>query len=235
MRVPYLPFSLTIHHSPLATSLVVFDLDGTLVDSKRDLADAANALLEELGAAPLSEDRIAAMLGEGAALLVRRALTAAGLDPEIPHALARFLELYDDRLLRHTALYAGMSEALTELAARLPLAVLTNKPAPATEKILSGLGVRSLFAHVVGGDTPFGRKPDPSGLHHIIYSAGVSKASTLLVGDSPVDRETARRAGTQICLARYGFGYRFDSSDFRGTELFIDTPHELTARLLRPA
>ncbi len=218
------------------TTLVVFDLDGTLVDSKRDLADAANALIAELGGDRLPEDRIAEMVGEGAALLVRRALTAAGLDAEIPHALARFLELYDDRLLRHTELYPGMRETLSDLSRRVTMSVLTNKPTRATERILDGVGIRPLFRDVVGGDTPFGRKPDPSGLQHLIASAGATPASTLLVGDSRVDLETARRGGTRICLARYGFGYRFDASDFRDDELFIDTPAEtVTLTVFRKA
>lgn len=208
-------------------ALVVFDLDGTLVDSKRDLADAANALVAELGGRALPVDRIAEMVGEGAALLVRRALTAAELDPDIPHALARFLELYDERLLRHTDLYPGMRETLHALAGRATLSVLTNKPSRAAERILEGVRVRGLFRDVGGGDTPFGRKPDPAGLHHLMAIAGATPASTLLVGDSRIDLETARRAGTRICLARYGFGYRFDPSDFRGSELFIDTPAHL--------
>lgn len=231
MRVPYSrppPRARSgIRLSAVRISLIVFDLDGTLVDSKRDLADAANALLAELGGAQLPVDRIADMVGEGAALLVRRALTAAGLDPDIPDALPRFLELYDDRLLHHTVLYPGVAETLDALSSRATLSVLTNKPSAATERILQGLDVRSLFRDVVGGDTAFGRKPDPSGLHHLIAAAAATPDTTLLVGDSPVDLETARRAGTHICLARYGFGFRFDADAFRGDELFIDRPDGL--------
>lgn len=212
----------------------MFDLDGTLVDSKRDLADAANALIDELGGHRLPDDRIAEMVGEGAALLVRRALTAADLDPAIPDALERFLDLYDERLLRHTALYPGMRETLDALARRATLSVLTNKPSRATERMLDGVGIRSLFQDVVGGDTPFGRKPDPSGLQHLIACAGATPASTLLVGDSRVDLETARRGGTRICLARYGFGYRFDAGDFRGNERFIDRPADLLNTCWQP-
>jgi phosphoglycolate phosphatase len=211
--------------------LVVFDLDGTLVDSKRDLADAANALIVERGGAPLAEDAIAAMVGEGAGLLVRRALTAARLDPAPSGALERFLALYDERLLNHTVLYDGMRDALAALAPRLPLAVLTNKPAPATERILEGLAIRGFFRDVIGGDTPLGRKPDAAGLRELIARAGVTPDATLMVGDSRIDLETARSAGTRICLARYGFGYRFEPGDFRGDELFIDTPGSLLSVL----
>jgi phosphoglycolate phosphatase len=212
-------------------TLVVFDLDGTLIDSRRDLADAANALIAERGGAPLSVDRIAAMVGEGAALLVRRALAAAALDSESPGALPRFLQLYDERLLAHTTLYDGVAGALDALAPHAQLSVLTNKPTHATERILAGLGLRERFRDVLGGDTPFGRKPDPAGLCELIARAGAAPATTWLVGDSKVDLETARRAGVRVCLARYGFGYRFGSEDFDGQEYFVEAPMELTGLL----
>ena len=108
-------------------------------------------------------------------------------------------------------------------------AVLTNKPERPTLQILQGLGMDGLFSDVIGGDSVHGRKPDPAGLLDLVARAGVTPAETLLVGDSPVDLETARRAGTHICLARYGFGYRFDGNGFRGDEHFIDAPAELPA------
>ena len=207
--------------------LIVFDLDGTLIDSKRDLADATNALMVELGANEMPIDQIASMIGDGAAVLVRRALHASGLNPESPGALSRFLELYDERLIAHTRPYDGMRETLDALNEKYGLAVLTNKPARATLIILEQLQLSGYFQEVVGGDSPFGRKPDPAGLLHIVRTRGSSPSSTVLVGDSPIDLETARRAETRICLARYGFGFRFKESDFRGTELFIDRPTDL--------
>ena len=215
----------------MTARLVVFDLDGTLVDSKRDLADAANALIAERGGMPLTEDQVAGMVGEGAALLVRRALRAAGIDPDLRGALARFLELYDERVLVHTAAYDGIEEVLATLAPRVPMAVLTNKPTRATERILSGLGLREHFRDVIGGDTPLGRKPDPAGMQELIARAGATPGTTWLVGDSRVDLDTARRAGTRICLARYGFGYRFEARDFDGREVFVDTPAQLLSVL----
>ena len=211
----------------MIASLIVFDLDGTLVDSKRDLADAANALITELGGSALPEDRIADMVGEGAAVLVRRALTASHLDPDTPDALRRFLALYDERLLNHTALYPGMRDALEALARVASMSVLTNKPARATERMLDGLGIRPLFRDVIGGDTSFGRKPDPAGLAELMARASANPSSTLMVGDSRIDLLTARAAGTHVCLARYGFGYRFDDSDFDGNELFVSSPSDL--------
>ena len=210
-------------------TLIVFDLDGTLIDSRRDLADATNALLEELGALPLPLEAVAAMVGEGAAVLVRRALTASGLDPLTPGALDRFLVHYDARLVAHTRPYPGMLEALDALRAVAPLAVLTNKPQRATERILGALELAPYFAHVVGGDTPLGRKPDPAGLLHLAEASGVAPHATMLVGDSPIDQETARRAGTRICLARYGFGFTFGPAELDGVDLIVDRPGDLVA------
>ena len=126
--------------------LVAFDLDGTLVDSHRDLADATNALLAELGADPLPHDAITRMVGEGAAVLVRRALERAGLDPAMPEALPRFLVHYDARLLATTVPYAGMTAAIDALRTTRRVAVLTNKPQTATMKVLEGLGLLEKFA-----------------------------------------------------------------------------------------
>jgi phosphoglycolate phosphatase len=208
-------------------ALVVFDLDGTLVDSHHDLADATNALLSELGAAPLSDDAVTRMVGEGAAVLVKRALAAAGRDPELPGALDRFLAHYEERLLATTRPYPGMIEAIQALRPSHRLAVLTNKPGHATRRVLEGLDLLDWFDDVIGGDSEYGRKPDPSGLLVLIARAGTTPASTLMVGDSPVDLATARRAGTAICLARYGFGFRFEDDGFRGDERFADSPAEI--------
>lgn len=205
----------------------MFDLDGTLVDSHRDIANAANALVEERGGRRLSDAEVVAMVGEGAALLVRRALSAAGLDPEGAGTLDRFLAIYDGRLLDHTAPYDGTVAMLERLAARMPLAVLTNKPQRHTDRILDGLGLRRFFGEVIGGDTAFGRKPDPAALLHLAAAAGVAPGDTLMVGDSPIDLQTARAAGTRICLARYGFGFRFEAAAFRGDEMFVDTAEEI--------
>jgi phosphoglycolate phosphatase len=213
--------------------LIVFDLDGTLVDSHRDIANAANALVEELGGRRLPVAEIVGMVGEGAALLVRRALAAGGLNPETPGALDRFLALYDDQLLVHTAPYEGTVEVLTRLGEQAPMSVLTNKPQRPTERMLEELELRNYFGEVVAGDTPLGRKPDPAGLLHLAAAAGVPPERTLMVGDSPVDLQAARNAGTRICLVRYGFGYRFAPADFRGDELFADRPADLLT-MVRP-
>ena len=208
--------------------LVVFDLDGTLIDSRRDLADATNALIEEYGGTRLSTDRVSAMVGEGAAVLVRRALAAAGLDPQTPGALDRFLEHYAERLTVFTRPYAGIPETLATFRDRgYGLAVLTNKPQQPTERILDLLDLSPFFTDVVGGDSAAGRKPDPAGLLEIARRANAAPAETMMVGDSRIDFETGRRAGTAICLARYGFGFRAEEMEFAGDELFIDRPGDL--------
>jgi phosphoglycolate phosphatase len=208
--------------------LVVFDLDGTLVDSLRDLADSANELLASYGVAPLEMSAIGAMVGDGAARLVARACAAAGIAPR--DALTRFLEIYDARLLTHTRPYEGMPDVIATLGRRASLAVLTNKPLGATRRILAGLDLAKFFDEdaVIGGDGPWPRKPDTAGLLHLCERAAVAPADAMLVGDSHVDWRTARDAGTAICLARYGFGFPgFPSGTFDGSEQFIDTPAEL--------
>jgi phosphoglycolate phosphatase len=213
--------------------LIVFDLDGTLVDSHRDLADSTNALLEDLGGTALSHEFVTSLVGDGAAVLVKRALASAGLDPDTPGALDRFLQHYDARLLATTLPYPGMVEALHALRPTYRLAVLTNKPAHAAARVLDGLGLCEWFDDVIGGDTPHGRKPDPAGLLDLVSRAAATRDATLLVGDSPIDLATARRAGAHICLARYGFGYRFAPEDFRGDEHFIDDAGALVDVLRR--
>jgi phosphoglycolate phosphatase len=200
--------------------LIAFDLDGTLVDSRRDLADSANQLIEELGGLALSEEAIGRMVGEGAALLVRRALDAAGLG-ERPESLARFLDIYDTRLLNHTRLYDGIADVVRRAQPHARLTVLTNKPRGPSERILEALGVRNLFAEVVGGDGPQARKPDPAGLVAMMASAAVTSEQTMLVGDSPIDHETARRAGTRCCLVSYGFGYRDSAGEASGPNEWV--------------
>ena len=207
--------------------LVVFDLDGTLIDSRQDLADAANALIVEHGGTPLPVATVTGMVGEGAALLVRRALTTAGLDVDLESALPRFLEHYDERLLAHTDLYPGTREAIERIAGKTTVAVLTNKPQRPTERILEGLGIARFFTHVIGGDTRFGRKPDPAGLLHLAAVSDASPESTVLVGDSAIDLRTARAAGVRICLTRYGFGFPLAARELAGDETIADHPADL--------
>ncbi len=209
--------------------LIVFDLDGTLVDSRQDIADAANATLVAFGAAPLSEESIGRMVGNGAPTLVARAFAAAGV-PQPPDALDRFLSIYDGRLLNHTRPYARIPEVLAQLATGAPLAVLTNKPRAATLRILDGLDLSRFFEldRIVAGDGPFPRKPDPAGLTHLMASTGASADQTVLVGDSAVDWSTAAAAATRVCLARYGFGWEgFPTDRLDENAWVVDAPDEI--------
>jgi phosphoglycolate phosphatase len=214
------------------TSFIVFDLDGTLIDSRRDLADAANALLAEYGAQPLEERTVASMVGEGARVLVSRVLTARNLTVPQDDAVARYLDLYDERLLEHTRPYDGVMEAVSTLGAHLPLAVLTNKPGAMSERLLSAFGLLDAFAHVIGGDSSHGRKPDPSGLLWLARKSRSRPEDTLMVGDSAIDLRTARGAGTRVCLARYGFGFvDVPPGELDGSEWLIDKPRDLVELL----
>jgi phosphoglycolate phosphatase len=208
--------------------LIAFDLDGTLIDSRRDLANSANALIEEFGGSPLPEEAIGRMVGEGARVLVERAIAATGLRVDVDTALARFLAIYDTRLLDHTVPYDGMLDALHHAREHARLAVLTNKPRRPSETILEALGLRDLFDEIVGGDGPLGRKPDPAGLHGLMRSAGATADTTLMVGDSAIDHETALRASTRCCLTAYGYGYlMFPPERLTGREWVVNSTGEL--------
>jgi phosphoglycolate phosphatase len=208
----------------------VFDLDGTLIDSRRDLADSANAMLAAYGGAPLSDDRVASMVGCGAPTLVKRALTAAGVDAAIDEALPLFLAAYDERLTRHTRPYDGIPALLEHIRSRrTAVALLTNKPRHQSTRILDAFGLSEYFQWVVGGDGPLPRKPAPDGMRFLMAQAAATPGETVLIGDSTIDLETSRNAGVRICLARYGFGFAdLPAADLRGDELLVDTPAEIS-------
>lgn len=212
--------------------LVIFDLDGTLVDTRRDLAEATNVLIGELGGCPLDETLIGSMVGQGVSIWLKRALTTAGIAPYPESALERFTAIYDERLLNRTRPYAGIPEMLEQAAAIAQLAVVTNKMRRATVKILEGLDLARYFCHIGGVDGPYPPKPAPDSLYALMKQVGVEGRRTLLVGDSPIDMHTARNAGTRICVARYGYGYvETPAGELRGDEFFIDQPTELAAVL----
>lgn len=207
-------------------ALIVFDLDGTLVDSRQDLADSTNEVLESYGAPRLPDEAIAAMVGEGARRLIERALAAAGRDPAEPDALPRFHQIYARRLLVHTRPYDGIPEAVAWAAALAPLAVLTNKPSGPALEVLDAFGLSGHFRWVIGGDDA-PRKPDPAGLERLIALAGVADDRVLMVGDSMIDIETARAAGVAACVALYGFGRARGELVLRGDEILLHTARDL--------
>lgn len=212
---------------------MVFDLDGTLIDSRADLANSTNDTLVSYGAQVLPEALVTSFVGEGARLLVTRALRAAALPESIlDEAVVRFLEIYSGRLHEHTHLYDGVEDVIAgAVAAGALLGVITNKPQAPTERLLHVFGLASHFHWVIGGDTAFGRKPDPASLIWMMHAAGVAPARTLFVGDSPVDAETARGAGTHFCLAAYGFGQARGATSLRPDEYRAATARDITTAI----
>jgi phosphoglycolate phosphatase len=214
-----------------ATRLLVFDLDGTLVDSKEDLAVAVNVALESFDLPPLPHPMIHSYVGDGAMALIRRALPPekSGLVPEV---LDRFLAYYGRHLLDTTRAYPGVVEALRKWSGMYRMAVLTNKPLAMTEAILSGLSLAGHFFEVRGGDSFGTKKPHPEGLLHLLRQAGVEAAEAMMIGDSRNDVLAGRAAGTVTCGVTYGlgaFGFAEHPPDFT-----VDRFPELFSRI-RPA
>jgi phosphoglycolate phosphatase len=218
-----------VNHLAASRVLAVFDLDGTLIDSRRDLADSANVMLAAYGAPALEEVHIAGMVGSGAPTLVKRVLTAGGVAAPLDEALSRFLAAYDGRLTNHTRPYYGVIEALDQLQSRnAAMALLTNKPLEQSVRILDAFGLSKYFAWVVGGDGPWPRKPAPDSMRFLMDQAATARTETVLVGDSTIDLQTSRNAGVRICLARYGFGFAdLAASELRGDEVLVDAPSDI--------
>ena len=189
-----------------APALVVFDLDGTLVDSSRDLADAVNAALQRIDSkAPrLSVDVVRSFIGSGARNLVARSLVQTGVALPPEDALPVFLEEYALRLTEHTRFYPGVEDALDRLSA-FSLAVLTNKPGDMSRRILDALGAGSRFFRVYGGGDLPSKKPDPEGLMRLMAESMATPRTTVMVGDSAIDVKTGRAAGARTVGVRYGF------------------------------
>jgi phosphoglycolate phosphatase len=207
---------------------LVFDLDGTLVDSIGDLVAAVNRLVTERGGRRLARAEVTAMVGEGVGLLVARAFAASGVAGDAALALPRFGEIYDAILPGTTRPYPGVPAMIRALERLAPLAVLTNKPADAARKILAANELETCFVGVIGGDGPHRRKPDPDGLLHLMELRGATPADTWMIGDSTVDLRTAHAAGTRACIVRYGFGYAgFDHTAVKGGESFVDHPSQI--------
>ena len=184
---------------------LIFDLDGTLIDSKQELIRSVNAMLEEMGREKLHEDTISGYIGHGAPKLVARALGNGAAEKEREQALRFFLAHYEAHKLDSTRPYPGVAEALEELR-EFPMAVLTNKPVRVSRRIVEGLGLEKYFRAVYGGNSFDTKKPDPLGARKILEELGAAAGETMLVGDSEVDVQTARNAGTLAAAVNYGFG-----------------------------
>ena len=203
---------------------LVFDLDGTLIDSKKDLVLAVNATLREVGRAELPEDLVASYVGSGAPVLISRALGGAPDGAELQRALAFFLMYYEAHKLDNTAAYAGVADALAELRG-VPMAVLTNKPVNISVRILEGLGLRDYFQFVYGGNSFATKKPDPLGANTLLRELNVYAGDAVMVGDSEVDVQTARNAGMISAIVNFGFGTHDRAA--HPADFYIDRMQEL--------
>jgi phosphoglycolate phosphatase len=206
--------------------LIIFDLDGTLIDSSKDLALAMNATRLHVGMEPLDPNLIFSYVGNGAAMLVRRALGPDASEELLHEALVFFLKFYREHALGHTQLYPDIRELLEELSrAGHQLAILTNKPARISFDILGALKLASHFVRVLGGDSLMAKKPDPLGITTLLTETGFSAGSALMVGDSGVDVRTARNAGVRSCGVTWGFQPESLQSD--PPDILLNAPLEL--------
>jgi phosphoglycolate phosphatase len=184
---------------------LIFDLDGTLIDSKQDLIHSVNAMLRELRRGELAEETISGYIGHGAPQLVARALGDGSTEEERHRGLQFFLSYYELHKMDMTCPYPGVAETLEQLAS-MPMAVLTNKPVRISVRILEAMGLAKYFRAIYGGNSFETKKPDPLGATTILRELGAEPRGALLVGDSEVDVQTARNAGTLAAAVNYGFG-----------------------------
>lgn len=200
------------NHKLSGVRALIFDLDGTLIDSKLDLALAVNAARAHLELAALEHEEIFGYVGQGAPMLIRRSLGGHATDERVELALKYFLEYYREHMLDNTVTYPGVREGLEALADRSQngdgwqMAVLTNKPVRFSKMIIEGLGLARYFQYVYGGNSFERKKPDPMGVEILLRDFGRAPAEALMIGDSEIDILTARNSGIWACGVTYGLG-----------------------------
>lgn len=214
--------------------LLVFDLDGTLVDSSTDLCNSINAMMINEGRHKLPEAVIASYIGDGAAMLVRRSLGDPDDSELVDRALRYFLTYYREHKLDNTYTYPGVLDSLQALAASDPgkkraMAVLTNKPVGPARAICEALGMGSYFFRIYGGDSFHVKKPDPHGLLELMKETGISPEQTVMIGDSDVDVLTARNAGVWVIGCKFGLSPH--TLEAAPPDLFVDSAFEWTQAL----
>jgi len=207
---------------------LIFDLDGTLIDSKNDLISSVNAMLRELGRSELAPETISSYIGHGAPRLVARALGDNCPEEERQRALEFFLAHYEAHKMDTTRPYPGVTETLAGLKS-VPMAVLTNKPVRISVRILEEMGLAQYFRSIYGGNSFPTKKPDPLGARTILQELDAAPHEALLVGDSEVDVQTARNAGTWAAVVNYGFGVH--DADAYPADIYLDHFAELTTFL----
>src|SRR5229473_3990452 len=216
---------------PRAIELVIFDLDGTLIDSRLDLVHSVNAALRHIGRPALPDEVIASYVGDGAPILIQRALGGEAVDEAIGRqGLQFFLSYYREHKLDHTTVYAGIREALSAIqqssnGAPRRLAVLSNKPVGPSRAIVEALGLGPFFTQIYGGNSFATKKPDPEGARKLLDEIRVRPEETVIVGDSHVDVETGRNAGLWTLGVTYGFApHTLEPAE---PDVLVDAPQEL--------
>ena len=187
---------------------MVFDLDGTLIDSRLDLIHSVNAMLRHFRRPGLPGDVVASYVGDGVSMLVRRALGDPNDEAFFKEALEFFLTYYREHKLDHTVVYAGVPEALKEIqsnGAKRKMAVLSNKPVNPARAIVEALGLGNFFMRVYGGNSFDTKKPDPMGVNTLLKETGIGREQAMIVGDSSIDVLTGKNAGIATCGVTYGF------------------------------
>ena len=212
-------------------NLVIFDLDGTLIDSSIDLANSVNATRAHLGLPPIENEVVYSYVGNGAPVLIRKALGPEYSEKVVEDALQFFLGYYREHMLDNTVLYPGVREALDRFrAAGIPMAVLTNKPVRFSEAIVDGLGLASHFIRVYGGNSFDFKKPHPVGVEKLMGESGARREETVMVGDSGVDVQTARNAKITACGVTWGF--QPETFTAHPPDFLVDKPEELADRVI---
>ncbi len=211
--------------------LVIFDLDGTLIDSSRDLANSVNATRAWLHLPPLEDATVYSYVGNGAPVLIQKALGPNYSDDEVQSALVHFLGYYREHMLDNTVLYPGVRDVLDRFHdAGIKMAVLTNKPVRFSQGIIDGLGLTAHFLRVYGGNSFDQKKPHPVGIETLMGDCGAAREKTIMVGDSSVDVQTARNAHVNVCGVTWGF--QPESFAEYPPDFLIEKPEELAARII---